>query len=94
MTFGCTPTEQATDLVAGQSSPGAVVLDGDSEAVGIGVVGNDEVDAVAVRCGIGQVQRARFFGVGERHGGEITVGVNLFLDHHWCAESCGRIGSF
>lgn len=72
--------EQRADLVAAQHPPLPVVLDGDGAAVGVGVVGDDQVRVGLAGLREGQVHGARLFRVGEGDGGEVRVGLGLFGD--------------
>ena len=85
--------QQAAHLVAAQHPPAAVgrrVGDRDGAAVGVGVVGEHQVGVVLDGRGQGEVDRARFLGVGERHGGEVRVGVAL-LGHHGGRREAGAL---
>ena len=63
---------------SGPGSPRAGTLgDSDGQAVGVGVIGEDEVRSEALGRGQGQVEDTRLFRVGERGGREVGVGPGL-----------------
>ena len=72
--------EQRADLVAAQHPPAVRRRDRDGAAVGVGVVGHDDVGVVLRGERHGEVHRARLLGVGEGDGREVGVGVLLLLD--------------
>ncbi len=69
--------EQRTDLVAAQHLPAVRAGDGDGAAVGVGVVGHDDVGVDLLGQRHREVHRAGFLGVGEGHGREVGVGLGL-----------------
>ena len=80
------PTEQQADIVTGQALPQArlrlpLICDGhrqrDSAAVGIRVVGDDDVRVDLAGRGEGEVECAGFLRVGECDRGELRVGQGL-----------------
>jgi hypothetical protein len=67
--------EQHADLVAGELHVPAVgARHRDGEAVGVGIVGEDEVGPHALRERDREVERALLLGVGEGHRGEAPSG--------------------
>ena len=73
-------TEQPADLVAGEHLPPAAVRHRDREAVGVGIVGDDEVGVVAAREVEREVEHAGLLRVRERRGGEVGIGLRLLVD--------------
>ena len=74
------PAEQQPDLVAAEPAPSALgvgVGHRDGEAVGIRVVGDDELGVRRARGLEGEIHRARLLGVRERDGRERAVGLDL-----------------
>ncbi len=84
------PGEQRADLVAAQHPPALRSGDGHRAAVGVGVVGDDDVGGVLLGEGHRQVHRPRLLGVGEGDGGEVGVGLLLLL-HHPGGVEAGRL---
>ena len=78
------PAEQQADLVAGETSVAARSADGvgdrDREAVGVGVVRDDELGADVAGPREAEVHRARLLGVRERDRRERRVGCDLLVD--------------
>lgn len=62
---------------------------GDGAAVGVGVVGRRDVGPRLDGPGQGQVDGARLFGVGERHGRKGGVGGGLSVDQQRGPEAGG-----
>src|SRR5690606_6309576 len=65
----------------------AAVPYGGGAAVGVRVVGDDQVRSGRPGLREGQVHRAGLLRVGERDGGEVGVGLGLLGDQHWLGEA-------
>ena len=81
--------EQRADLVAAEHPPAVRAGDGGRAPVGVGVVGDHDVGAVALGERHRQVHRARLLGVGEGDGREVRVGLLLLLDDRRRVEAGG-----
>ena len=81
--------EQRADLVAAEHPPAVRAGDGGGAPVGVGVVGDHDVGAVALGEGDRQVHRARLLGVGEGDGREVRVRLLLLLHDRRRVEAGG-----
>ena len=80
--------QQRTDLVTGEGAPVPVVLgDRHTEAVGIGIVGQDHIRTERLGPRQRQIEGAGLLGVGEGHGREIGIGLALVDDDVRCREA-------
>ena len=69
-----------SDLVAGELPPAVAGGNSHRKPVAVRVVGEDEVSAPLPGQGNGEIERARFLGVGEPHRGKAPIGDRLLGD--------------
>ena len=83
-----TPAEQVAHLVAGEASPSAVhCRNRDGQAIGVGIVGDDEVDPRLRGSGHREVEGAGLLRVRECDGRERGIRFLLFDHRHRAAEA-------